>query len=31
MDLKEEQWEVVNRLLPRPNRRMDGRGRPLGK
>ena len=28
MDLKEEQWEVVNRLLPRPNRRMDGRGRP---
>jgi len=28
MDLKEEQWEVVKPLLPKPNRRMDGRGRP---
>jgi transposase len=28
MDLKEEQWEVVKPLLPKPNRRKDGCGRP---
>jgi transposase len=28
MDLKEEQWEVVKPLLPKPNKRKDGRGRP---
>ena len=28
MDLKDEQWEIVKPLLPRPTRRADGRGRP---
>jgi transposase len=28
MDLKDEQWEVVKGLLPKPTRRADGRGRP---
>lgn len=28
MDLAEEQWALVEPLLPRPRRRRDGRGRP---
>jgi transposase len=31
MDLKDEQWEVVKPLLPKPARRTDGRGRPRVK
>jgi hypothetical protein len=31
MDLKDEQWEVVKRLLPKPTLRADGRGRPRVK
>jgi len=28
MDIKDEQWEIVKPLLPKPARRADGRGRP---
>jgi transposase len=28
VDLTEEQWAIVEPLLPRPKRRLDGRGRP---
>jgi transposase len=28
MDLKDEQWEIVRSLLPKPARRANGRGRP---
>jgi transposase len=28
MDLKDEQWEIVKRLLPKAAKRADGRGRP---
>lgn len=28
MELTEEQWEAVRRLIPEPPRRADGRGRP---
>lgn len=28
MDLKDEQWAVVEPLLPKPPRRSDGKGRP---
>jgi transposase len=28
MDLKDEQWMVLERLIPEPPRREDGRGRP---
>ena len=31
MDLKDEQWEVVKGLLPKPAIRADGRGRPRVK
>ena len=31
MDLKDEQWAVIEPLLPRLPRRSDGRGRGLGK
>jgi transposase len=27
-DLSDEQWKVLNRLIPKPKRRSDGRGRP---
>src|SRR6202022_5145468 len=27
-DLSDTQWEVLNRLIPKPKRRSDGRGRP---
>src|SRR6202022_5042887 len=27
-DLSDAQWEVLNRLIPKPKRRSDGRGRP---
>ena len=28
MDLKDEQWEIIKPLLPKPAKRADGRGRP---
>jgi len=28
MDLTEEQWDFVEPLIPKPRRRLDGRGRP---
>ncbi len=28
MDLKDEQWAVIEALIPKPRRRADGRGRP---
>jgi len=28
MDLKDEQWAIVEPLLPKPTRRADGKGRP---
>ena len=28
MDLTNEQWEVLEPLIPEPTRRADGRGRP---
>ncbi len=28
MDLKDEQWTVLEPLIPKPHRRADGRGRP---
>jgi len=31
MDLKDEQWEVIKRLIPKPVIRPDGRGRPRVK
>src|SRR5580698_5424870 len=27
-DLSDDQWKVLNRLIPKPKRRSDGRGRP---
>jgi transposase len=28
MDLKDEQWRILEPLIPQPHRRLDGRGRP---
>ena len=28
MDLKDEQWRILEPLMPQPHRRPDGRGRP---
>jgi len=27
-DLRDDQWEVLDTLIPKPKRRIDGRGRP---
>ncbi len=31
MDLTDAQWAIIGPLIPKPRRRMDGRGRPWCK